>query len=279
MKKYFLTDLDGTLLNSDQTITTYTQEVIEEKLSEGHVISYATARSYFSSIKATEKIKWRYPVVVYNGALIFDPVEEKIIDGSFLDNSIADDIIKIGKKQSLIPMLFGLDSFNAEKVYHEKLVNVGDLEFYNSRLNDKRFVEVTKLNCPNKFSTVVLAYIGLKEPLEVLKSKIEKKYKEVHIGLVPDNYIKDHYFLEFANINANKEQGLLKWAKAVACTIEEVTVFGDNLNDIPMFNSSTNKIAVKNAKEELKYLASEITESNDEDGVAKYIKAKTKKEL
>jgi hydroxymethylpyrimidine pyrophosphatase-like HAD family hydrolase len=46
---FFLTDLDGTLLRSDATLSPYTSRILEQALERGAVISYATARSYTSS--------------------------------------------------------------------------------------------------------------------------------------------------------------------------------------------------------------------------------------
>ncbi|MNW08813.1 putative phosphatase YwpJ [compost metagenome] len=67
--------------------------------------------------------------------------------------------------------------------------------------------------------------------------------------------------------------GLRLWAELVGCTSEDVTVFGDNLNDTRMFLEAGRKVAVANAHPEILLLADEIVMSNDEDGVAVYIAA------
>ena len=50
-----------------------------------------------------------------------------------------------------------------------------------------------------------------------------------------------------------------------------LTVFGDNLNDIPMFELAENKIAVKNAVQKLKELSTKVIDSNNDNGVAKFL--------
>ena len=94
-KKYILTDLDGTLLGSDKNLSKTSIEIINDALYDGHVISYSTARSYASSKEATRNILWQYPVVLYNGALIYDPISKKTIHGYYLSLELSRKIIEI----------------------------------------------------------------------------------------------------------------------------------------------------------------------------------------
>lgn len=122
--------------------------------------------------------------------------------------------------------------------------------------------------------TLILTYIGLLEELLPLKIAVQEVMgAEVHIHLMKDNYIEDHYFLEFSHPEANKQMGLRLWGELVGCMSEEVTVFGDNLNDTGMFLEAGRKVAMANAHPEILLMADEIVMSNDEDGVAVYIAA------
>lgn len=272
MNRHFLTDLDGTLLQSDASLSGYTVNVINHALKQGMIISYATARSYISSNKIVSVIPWKYPVILYNGAVIFDPVSSKVIGGYWLDIETTNEIIKLGKAQSLIPFLFALDDEDKERVLHEKLHRTGDLKFYESRPNDPRFGEVPQLECPDSIRTLIVTYIGLLEELEPLKAEVQQKLgKKVHIHLMRDSYIENHYFLEFSHSMANKKEGLKQWCELMHCQPDEVTVFGDNLNDLGMFEAAGTKVAVSNAHTTLIELSTLVAESNDEDGVAKYI--------
>jgi Cof subfamily protein (haloacid dehalogenase superfamily) len=269
---FFLTDLDGTLLRSDATLSPYTSRILEQALERGSVISYATARSYTSSNSVVGAIPWKYPLVLYNGAIIFDPIREKVVDGNWLNRAATNEIIELGRAQNLLPLLFALDQDDREKVLHEKLFRVGDLKFYESRPNDPRFSEVACLECPESYRTLILTYIGLYEELEPLKLEVERRYgEEVHIHLIKDAYIEQHYFLEFSHRKANKNEGLKLWAGLMNCSPAEVTVFGDNLNDLGMFEAAGTSVAVSNANPQLLEKADLVGESNDLDGVAKYI--------
>lgn len=274
-KGYYLTDLDGTLLSSDATPSVHTVRVISRAIEEGAVISYATARSYQSSNAVVSQIPWRYPLVLYNGALLFDPVEKCVLDGYWLNQETTNEILRIGKSLGLVPLLFALDNEDKERVLHEKLFRMGDMQFIASRPNDPRFNEVKKLACPESLRTLILTYIGMLEELVPLKEAITDAFGlQVHIHLMKDNYINNHYFLEFSHPLANKQEGLALWAKAVGCSPADVTVFGDNLNDVGMFLAGGCKIAVANAHSDILKMADDIVQSNDHDGVANYIEAR-----
>lgn len=272
LQKHFLTDLDGTLLKSDASLSDFTIATISDALEKGIFMSYATARSYASSNKIVSLIPWKYPIILYNGAVIFDPLTEKVIGGYWLDIEIANAIIHIGRNHSLVPFLFALDENDKERVLHEKLMREGDMKFYQSRPNDPRFGELTELQCPDTYRTLIITYIGLLEELEPLMTEVQQRWgKDVHIHFMKDAYIENHYFLEFSHKKANKKEGLIKWSELMDCAPSEITVFGDNLNDVGLFEAAGTRIAVSNAHPQLKEMATHEVDSNNDDGVAKYI--------
>lgn len=141
---FILTDLDGTLLRSNASLSTYTIEVLTKAIKQGLIISFATARSYTSAHSVVSAIPWKYPIILYNGAVVFDPVNHEIIDGHWLNKKVTDEIIEYGRNNGLVPLLFALDHDDQERVLHEKLHRTGDVQFYESRPNDPRFQEVDK---------------------------------------------------------------------------------------------------------------------------------------
>lgn len=272
MTRYYVTDLDGTLLRSDASLSAYTVQAVNEALAQGAVISYATARSYRSSHNVTSQIHWRYPVVLYNGGIIFDPVEGRVLGGHWLEGGVANDVIEIGRTLGRTPFLFALDEEDQERALHEKLSRSGDIAFLAGRPGDPRFREVDRLACPPSYRTLKLTYIGLREELEPLLRAVADRYgPDVHIHFLPDGYIDNHYFLEISHPLANKEHGLALWCERIGCRPEDVAVFGDNLNDIGMFKQAGKRMAVAAAHPELKRMATNVIGSNDEDAVARFI--------
>lgn len=88
MKTLYVSDLDGTLLRSNETTSDYTNQTINELVEKGMTFSYATARSFHTSHKVTKGLNARIPLIIYNGTMVVDNK-----DGSFLLKNIKADII------------------------------------------------------------------------------------------------------------------------------------------------------------------------------------------
>ena len=88
MKTLYLSDLDGTLLRSDETISDHTSEVIERLTESGMIFSYATARSFLTARKVTKGLRAKIPLIVYNGAFVVDNVTGGILYGNYFDDSV-----------------------------------------------------------------------------------------------------------------------------------------------------------------------------------------------
>ncbi len=79
----------------------------------------------------------------------------------------------------------------------------------------------------------------------------------------------DYYWLEISDRKGNKKDALI-FLKSYL-NADKIISFGDNLNDLPMFEISDEKIAVSNAAVDLKKYSTKVIESNDNDGVALYL--------
>ena len=89
MNTLYITDLDGTLLEDDQTLSKETIKTINRLIEEGVMITYASARSYLTASQVTEPLHFKLPVIVQNGTFIDMPDGEEII-GHYLDINILD---------------------------------------------------------------------------------------------------------------------------------------------------------------------------------------------
>lgn len=270
--KAYVTDLDGTLLRPDQTVSPYTAEIAARLLEQGILFTYATARGYTSSSKATAAIDWKYPLILYNGALVYDSVNKQVIDGYWLDADVTGEIVAIGRNHAIVPLLFTLNEEGGEAVLHEPIKRPGETAYRESRKDDPRFRELPELNCPPGHRILSITYIGLLEELEPILEEVRGKWGEaVHFHFMKDYYIENHYFLEFSHASANKSEGLKLWAKHMKIDVRDITVFGDQLNDRGLFETGGTRVAVRNADPVIIGLADVIAAPNDEDGVAQYL--------
>ena len=83
MSNLYVSDLDGTLLRSNEVTSEYTNQVINSLVSKGMLFSYATARSLITAKKVTKGINAKIPLIVYNGAFVFDNITEKILFANY----------------------------------------------------------------------------------------------------------------------------------------------------------------------------------------------------
>ncbi|MBD2847756.1 HAD family phosphatase [Paenibacillus sp. IB182496] len=270
--KAVVTDLDGTLLRSDATLSPYAASVFNGWIERGGAAAYATARSHVSAHPIVKPIRWRQPLIVYNGAMLLDPADRRVLGGSWLDPAATGELLALGRARGLSPFLFLLDREDTERVLHEQLVREGERAFFASRPGDPRFRELERLTCPEDCRTLIVTYIGRYEELKALQDAAKAALDErIYTHLMKDRYIPDHYFLEFSHPRANKRDGLRLWCELTGIDPQEVLVFGDQINDVGLFELAGTRVAVEGAHPSLLDLADAIAESNDADGVARYV--------
>ena len=88
LRTLYISDLDGTLLRSNEVTSKYTNDIINELVEHGLLFSYATARSLITAKKVTKGINAKIPLIVYNGAFVIDNVSEEIMIANFFNQSV-----------------------------------------------------------------------------------------------------------------------------------------------------------------------------------------------
>ena len=90
MSTLYVSDLDGTLLRSNEKTSEYTNKVINSLTERGMLFSYATARSLITAKKVTRGINAKIPLIVYNGASVIDNLKEDSFSVAGREISIAE---------------------------------------------------------------------------------------------------------------------------------------------------------------------------------------------
>ena len=75
----YVTDLDGTLLNRQDSINPFSIQTINDLVDRGMIFTYATARSLVSASKVTVGLSTNIPIIAYNGAFIIHPATGDIL--------------------------------------------------------------------------------------------------------------------------------------------------------------------------------------------------------
>lgn len=269
MKTLYVTDLDGTLLTSRKCISKYSIETINQLVEKGMLFTYATARSLSSASKVTKGVNFKTPIVAYNGANIFDPQNGKRIASEDFSLEEIQRAKEVFEKHNISPMVYSFVN-NKETVSWVKGTETeGVLKYLDARKNDKRMRGLETEENLYEGDVFYFTCIGEKQQFE---DAYEELLKDEHYTctLQPEPHRQEEYWLEIMPRKATKANAILKLKEILGC--DKVISFGDAMNDIPMFQISDECYAMENAVEELKQMATGIIGSNDEDGVAAWLK-------
>lgn len=264
MSKLYVSDLDGTLLRSDQVTSDYTNQVINTLVDKGMLFSYATARSLITAKKVTMGIQAKIPLIVYNGAFVIDNVTEEILIANYFDDTVfllLDDLFN----NNIYPIVYSYIKGSEKFSFVPELCTKGMNKFIESRNGDVRTNAVSSLAELKLGNVFYITCIDDSEKLKPLYNKYKDTY---HCVFQTDIYTKDKW-LEIMPIEASKSNAIKQLQTMLGC--EKLIAFGDGINDIDMFQISDESYAVANAHEELKKHATAVISSNDEDGVAKWL--------
>lgn len=269
MKRLLVSDLDGTLLNRDAEISSYTANVINTAIEKGCNFTISTARTPTTAVKILYKLNLQLPVMLMNGVLIYDIKKQNYIKKEVLSDSVVMVLLGLIKVRGLDCFLYGLKD-NTFCAYYDSVDSQSLNYFRNERIMkyDKKFTEVEDLSLVKNNNII---YCMLREP----KERLEGLYRDLSVvkgvqtSFYPDIYNEEYYMLEIYSDKASKKNALdyLKTQGAY----DSVIGFGDNLNDVGIYNASDYFYAVANAHPEIRNMANAVIPSNNEDGVAKYI--------
>jgi len=269
MKTLYVTDLDGTLLKNDKSISDFTVATLNQLIEEGKLITYATARSFMSSKSLTGKINFNLPVITRNGSVFASHVENKEIEIAEFSKE------NISKLKELLSQVLYKTGFittyidgKMTKIFSRGNLTDGLNRYLEEHANDKNLIFADK---DEDFFTGTVTYITMISEKEDLQATYEKvsALEDWECIFQKDTYSED-FWLEICPKNSTKAKSVLKLKEQLGC--DKVVVFGDGVNDLSMFEVADLACAVENASEEVKNHADKVILSNEEDGVARFIK-------
>ena len=261
----YVTDLDGTFLRSDTSVSDFTAKTINRLVGQGVLFTYATARSYASAAPLVKKLELHCPAITFNGAFIVDPrTGERLVENGYSEKShaIAMDFFL---SENIAPLVYANIGGEERVSYLEtRMENIQ--AYVDARRNDKRLRPVRELEALFEGEPF---YFTIINPDDIAAlDKVFTKENGFARNVQKDTY-DDYYWYEIYDHTASKANALLQLKKLTGA--DKTVCFGDNLNDISMIEAADVGAAVANAHSDLKKAADLIIDSNDNDGVAKYI--------
>lgn len=267
MKRLYISDLDGTLLSPKPEITLHTAEIMNALAKKGMNFTFATARSIYSAVPITSALDINVPCILMNGVSIYDIKNESYVKNEFIDPAASVKLLDAYERYGVECFMYRIDK-GALTCYYSKLTSKVMQSFAEVRKNEykKPFVQCRLEDYADEY-TVYFTTRGRYEELYPVKLEAER-IAGVDIAFYLDVY-DDSWYLEIFSHKASKSNGLRFLREKYG--FDEIVAFGDNLNDLPMFDEADVKIAVGNARDEVKSAADIIIGNNSEDGVAEYL--------
>ena len=259
----FVTDLDGTLLNSNKEVSIKSTEILNKLIDNGVNFTVATARTPATVVDLLQDVNLKLPAVLMNGVLLYDIKEEKYINIKEIGKDTVDKVFDVLNKFDKNAMVYGIRN-NHLWVYHKEWAD----------RKQKTFLKVENYQeCINESKIINFIVFDKYEKIKGIYEEL-KKIDEISVEYYEDIYEKGCYFLEAYSAEASKANGI----KLLSDYIEhdKLICFGDNLNDIPMFELADECYATANAVERVKEISTDVIGSCDEDGVALFMEKKLK---
>ena len=262
MYKLIALDMDGTLLNEEKRVTERTKKAIQAARDKGVTVVIATGRPIDGVTRYLEELDMftdKDYVLSYNGGLVLNTKSREVIckigllgeDVHYLYNlskELGVNIHAFSEKNGLVTPK---NSKYTEVEAEINNIKINEIDF-NTIESDESFIKIMMIDEPEILQNAV----------DYLPKEVYEKYTVVR---------STPYFLEFLNKEVNKGTGVELLAKHLGIKREEIITMGDAGNDLHMIEYAGMGIAMGNAFEEVKAAANYITDTNEEDGVAKAI--------
>ncbi|REG96074.1 Cof-type HAD-IIB family hydrolase [Flavobacterium aquicola] len=257
--KVVISDLDGTLLNSDHTISDYTKSVFQELHKQNYLIIVATGRHHMDAMAIINTLGFPVYLVTSNGARIHSPQKELLYSFDMNGDSVKS-VLALDIDPEITTVLFKetvwqtsknnskLNAFQKDLAYPPQVVNFAELEDFNA--------------------IKIFFTHDNHQKLVDLKEKILESHLDVfsHAFSLP-------ICLEFMDKSVDKSVAISKILEKEGFSFEEAITFGDGFNDEKMLTSAGIGLIMGNAPENLKEKLHhlQVISTNNEDGVASYL--------
>ena len=283
MIKLLVSDMDGTLFNSNQEISPHNLAAIREARKQGVRFMIATGRSVDTINPTTEKYDLHCGLILLNGAEVRDE-NSRIINTINIDDEIIPELARILIRQGYIPEYMtnkGSQLCGTEEMMEK---NMGWRMMCLDRSHTLTLEEAIEQGRNSVFQQSMTRNDTLEDmlakDLEIRKiivfnpdREFNTRNREELVEKFPELSILSSYpeNIEINSKYAQKGYGLQKAIEKMGISKDEVAVFGDGLNDLSMFELFPNSYAPVNAEPEIREKAKEIIPSNNDDGVGKKI--------
>ncbi|MBT8224725.1 MAG: HAD family phosphatase [Dactylosporangium sp.] len=260
-------DLDGTLLREDETLSHRTARALSELAGRGVHIVLATGRPQRTLAPVYRQLPIRPWTVCANGAAVYDPDTDTFPHTSSLTpDLLAAACARIRAEVSAA--VFAVELDGGRSMRHEP-----GFPLHRQDLTRSAAGEVSPEELTGRPAAKLI--VKLRDTASTADAKLTRRLATAvtqALGAAAEaTYSGDFGMVEISAPGVTKATGLSWIADRLGISPDETLVFGDMPNDLPMFAWSSHRVAVRGAHPEVLAAATAVTGGNDDDGVAAYL--------
>lgn len=280
MIKTIAIDMDGTLLNKMQMVSEENKAAIQQAQKEGIEVIIATGRSYEEARYALEKVGIECPIICVNGAALFTQ-EGKVAASQPMPLAHVKHAAEFLEEQGIYFEIYtsqGIYSKNYETAI-DALVDV--MVTANQDIDPRQIRKYAEDRLRLGHVKSIPDYAEVLEQSDLELYKILSFSTDLHKLDQVSSQLKKNEGVAVTssgreNVEVTSEQAqkgivLEKYVKEKEGSMQETMAIGDNYNDVSMFERVGLSVAMGNAPTDIQQLCDEVTETNEEHGVAKAI--------
>ncbi|MCM1483024.1 MAG: HAD family hydrolase [Muribaculaceae bacterium] len=275
-RELFITDLDGTLLDSDSRVPAESARILRSLSEDGAMIGVATARTPATVVPLLHDCGLRLPVIVFTGAAMWDMAHNRYVSMELLAADSVRMVSEACMRHGVGALRYTIapDGVMIHAYYNGPggaAPSAKEQQFIDERrgLALKRF----HINVPDGLTcaqdrTIMVFGIGATEAVKRVAAELTATgcYS---VSCYPDIFDSSTSMIEVFAPGVSKAAAVKRLAAMTGA--ERVTVFGDNLNDLPMMEVADTAVAVSNAMEAVRLRADVVIGPNTDNAVARYI--------
>lgn len=261
-------DMDGTLLNSKGVISPETASTLRAAQDKGILTAVCSGRYAQAVHLMLEDAGLRMPIIGMNGCMLWMPEDERgrMLAEHFMRPEATLAVFEALRRRSLLFHLFGsrLVVSSDETQFHYSKVQYGDelIRRFCIRF-DHGMLAAQKAAQENIYKYFVYGF----------RDQADREETRALMAAIPDIYVtaSGRNNLEIMPAGVDKCSGCEEMARLHGIGLEQVMTFGDFDNDIPMLSRAGFGVAMGNGSEQAKACARYVTDTNDQNGVAKAV--------
>lgn len=260
-------DLDGTLLTTTKELTPFTKQVLAEAIRRGVIVLVATGRPFTGIPEELREFPGMRYALTSNGARILDTEMDKVLIEHLLPWESAKKALEILQKYDTLQEVYFDGQGYAEM---EKLKKI---EKYHHNPHMWEYVRKSRKPVENLSELVIKERRDMDKTQALFADMEERKRAWRELELYEEFTLVGSlgYNIEINAAGVNKGTGLVELGKLLGIRREEIMACGDGDNDIRMLKEVGFGVAMGNAEARVREASDYVTETNDEDGVAKVI--------